>query len=87
MINSTRDRSATGNGGMGWKAKWQKLSGLRRDEAIEEFGYRVAHSKTDAQTGKSSEGEQNGQENLEEGEEARSDETVDRDRSLVRKNG
>jgi hypothetical protein len=52
---------------------------LQPDESTEDFGVPLAHRDNDAQLGKLSEGEQNGQENLEEVEEARSNQAVDQD--------
>lgn len=53
---------------------------MQPDESTEDFGIPLAHRDNDAQMGKSSEGEQNGQEILEEVEEARSNQAVDQDR-------
>lgn len=47
-------------------------------ESTEDFGTPLAHKDDDALQGKSSKGEQNGKENLEEGEEAPTDQAVDK---------
>ena len=52
---------------------------MQPDESTWDFGIPLAHKDNDAQLGKLSEGEQNGQENLEEVEEARSNQAVDQD--------
>ena len=77
MINSTSDKRAAGRARIRRGAKSHKLSRLRLSEAAAEFGDHVACTQDDAQQGKSNEGEQNGQENLEEVEEDRSNQALD----------
>jgi hypothetical protein len=50
---------------------------LRHRESFLDFGARFAYNDSDAHQGKSSEGEKNGQENLEEGKKAGSNEAVE----------
>ena len=50
---------------------------MQPDDSTEDFGIPLAPKDNDAQMGKLSEGEQNGQENLEEVEEAGSNQAVD----------
>jgi hypothetical protein len=49
---------------------------LHPGESVEGFGNPLARYESDAQLGKSSDGEENGQENVEEGEEDSTDQAV-----------
>jgi hypothetical protein len=50
---------------------------LRHRESFLDFGARFAYNDSDAHQGKSSEGEKNGQENLEESKKDRSNQAAD----------
>jgi hypothetical protein len=52
---------------------------LRQRKSFLDFGAPFAYKDSDAHQGKSSEGEKNGQENLEEGKKDRSNQAVDDD--------